>query len=58
MSPQDRPDIQVIIPYKQLEELLQSGVELKALRVEVKRLREQVSAMRLTLIEIMEKFDR
>lgn len=54
MSPQDRPDIQVIIPYKQLEELLQSGVELKALRVEVKRLREQVSAMRLMLIEIME----
>ncbi len=58
MSPQERPEIQVIIPYKQLEDLLQAGTELKQLRLDVKRLREQNSAMRLMLCEIMEKVKR
>lgn len=58
MSPQERPEIQVIISYKQLEDLLQAGTELKQLRLDVKRLREQNSAMRLMLCEIMEKVKR
>lgn len=55
MTPQDRPDIQVIIPYKQLEDLLQASVELKSLRADVKRLRGQVSALRYAFTELMEK---
>ena len=49
------PDIQVLIPYKQLEELLQASVELKSLRFEVKRLRDQVGALRSIMTEIMMK---
>ena len=56
MTPEENPGIQVIIPYKQLEDLLQATVELKSLRADVKRLRSQVSAMRYMLSEIMEKF--
>lgn len=55
MISQDRPDIQVIIPYKQLEDLLQASVELKSLRVEVKRLTAQQAALRYQFIELMEK---
>lgn len=54
MSPQDNNGIQVIIPYKQLEDLLQASLELKQLRVEVKRQREQLSALRLQFTELME----
>lgn len=57
MSPQEIP-VQVIIPYQTLEELLQAGIELKSLRADVKRLREQNSAMRYMLLEIMEKVKR
>lgn len=54
---QQRPDIQVIIPYRQLEDLLQAGTELKALRAEVKRLKEQNARVRGMLYEIMLKVD-
>ena len=56
-QPQQRLDIQVIIPYKQLEDLLQAGTELKALRAEVKRLKEQNARVRGMLYEIMLKVD-
>lgn len=46
---------QVIIPYSTLCELLESSVELKKLRIEVKRLQNQQSALRLQFIEMMEK---
>ena len=51
------PDIQVLIPYKQLEDLLQAGTELKALRADVKRLREQQGRLRGMVFEIMLKLD-
>ena len=54
---QQRPDIQVIIPYKQLEDLLQAGTELKALRAGGKRLKEQNARVRGMLYEIMLKVD-
>lgn len=51
------PDIQVLIPYRQLEDLLQAGTELKALRVEMKRYREQLGRLRGMIYEIMLKLD-
>lgn len=41
------PAPQVIIPYKQLCELLQAGEEVKALRADVKKLSKQIDAMRV-----------
>ena len=52
-----RPDIQVLIPYKQLEDLLQAGTELKALRAEMKRYRDQLTRVRGMLLEVMLKLD-
>ena len=49
------PEIQVLIPYKQLEELLQASSELKSLRLEVKRLRDQMGAIRSIMTEVMMK---
>ena len=46
---------QVIIPYSTLCELLEASVELKQLRIEVKRLQGQQSALRLQFIEMLEK---
>ena len=46
---------QVIIPYSTLCELLESSVELKKLRIEVKRLQNQQSALRLQFLEMMEQ---
>ena len=49
------PEPQVIIPYKTLCELLEAGKEVKQLRAEVKRLSQQVGAMRLIQGECIEK---
>lgn len=49
------PEPQVIIPYKTLCELLEAGQEVKQLRAEVKRLSQQVGAMRIILGECIEK---
>lgn len=46
---------QIIIPYKQLCELLQAGEEVKALRAEVKKLSKQIDAMRLVQRECIER---
>ena len=50
-----KPDIQVILSYKQLEELLEAAKEVRQLRIEVKRLRDQQSSLRYQFIELMEK---
>lgn len=47
---------QVIIPYSTLCDLLQASVELKQLRIEVKRLKDQQSALRLQFLEVLEQF--
>lgn len=54
--PENPFDPQVIIPYSTLCELLQASVELKKMRIEVKRLTDQQSALRLQFVELMERF--
>ena len=49
-------DIQVVISYKQLESLLQAAAEVRQLRLDVRRLSEQQSALRLQFIELMELY--
>lgn len=50
-----QPEPQVIIPYKQLCELLQAGEEVKLLRAEVKKFSKQVDAMRIVQRECIER---
>lgn len=49
------PDAQIMIPYKQLMELLEVAAELPKLRKENHRLQDQVLALRITQMECMEK---
>lgn len=52
--PENPIDPQVIIPYSTLCELLQVSVELKKMRMEVKRLSDQHIMMKGQLLEVME----
>ena len=54
--PNESHEPQVIIPYSQLCDLLEAAVELKKLRVAVKKLTENQAALRYQFIELMEKF--
>ena len=49
-------DIQVVIPYKDLVELLEASKEIKDLRSDNKRLHEQFDALRSQFLELMEQF--
>ena len=49
------PDLQVIIPYRDLVELLGAAYEVDTLRSEVKQTRQQLSALRLMFSDLMEK---
>lgn len=51
-----QPDIQVLIPYKDLCELLNASEEVKKLRKEVKRLTNQQDSLRSQFIELMDAF--
>lgn len=51
-SPDQYP---VLIPYKVLESLAEAASEMPQLRIEIKRLREQQSALRNQFTEVMEK---
>ncbi len=53
-TPRKLPDIQVLIPYRDLVELLQASQELKDLRKEISHLRDQQGALRLQFTELME----
>lgn len=46
----------VLIPYKQLEELLKAAGEISQLRHEVKRLEAQHAALKGQFLELMELF--
>lgn len=50
------PELQVLIPYKTLCELLDASEDVKQLRQEVKRLTDQQQALRSQFVELMEKF--
>ena len=49
------PGIQVLIPYKQLEALLEANAELQKLRIDVKRLQDQQQALWSHFTTLMEK---
>lgn len=51
------PEPQVIIPYKTLCDLLETAQEVKSLRAEVKKLSQQVGAMRVIQGECIEKIE-
>lgn len=50
------PDIQVMIPYKDLQQLLQASSEVESLKKDNSLLRDQMSALRLQFTELMERF--
>ena len=50
------PDIQVVLPYKDLVELLEASKEIKDLRSDNKRLHEQLGALRSQFLELMDQF--
>ena len=50
------PDIQVVLPYKVLLELLEASKEIKDLRSDNKRLHEQLGALRSQFLELMDQF--
>lgn len=58
MSPRKKklPDIQVIIPYEKLYELLCASAMIGELLDENRRLREQMGALRYQFTELLEKF--
>ena len=50
------PDIQVLISYKDLQQLLQASEELDTIKKDNKSLHEQVAALRSQFVELMEVF--
>lgn len=50
------PDIQVVIPYKDLVELLEASRQIESLKEDNKRLHEQIGALRSQFLELMEQF--
>lgn len=56
MARKQLPDLQVIIPYKDLQHLLNAAGEVETLRSEQKTLREQQAALRHQFTELMERF--
>ena len=50
------PDIQVVLPYKDLVELLEASKEIKVLRSDNKWLYEQLGSLRSQFLELMDQF--
>ncbi len=50
------PDVQVLIPYKTLQELLFAAAAAEENKKEIVFLREQLSALRFQFTELMEVF--
>jgi len=55
MTPESPQEVQVILPYKTLESLLEASVEVKKLRADVKRLNQQQAALRYQFLELLEQ---
>jgi len=53
--PENPVEPQVIIPYSTLCELLQASVELKKMRMEVKRVSDQQARLKGQFLEMMDK---
>lgn len=56
MARKQLPDLQVIIPYKDLQQLLSAAGEVETLRGEAKSLQDQMSALRHDFTTLMEMF--
>lgn len=50
------PDLQVLIPYKDLQQLLSAAGEVESLKSDLKRNGEQLAALRFQFTELMERF--
>ena len=50
------PDIQVVLPYKDLVELLEASRQIESLKADNKRLHDQLDALRSQFLELMEQF--
>lgn len=50
------PDIQVLIPYKELLELLDASKQVKLLQEDNKRLHQQLGALRSQFTELLDQF--
>lgn len=50
------PDLQVIIPYKDLQQLLYAAGEVDSLKIEQQHSRDQIAALRNQFLELMERF--
>lgn len=50
------PDIQVLIPYKDLMELLEASRQIEILMKDNKRLHEQLGALRSQFTELLDQF--
>ena len=50
------PDIQVVLPYKDLVELLEASKQIESLKEDNKRLHVQLGALRSQFLEVMEQF--
>lgn len=50
------PDIQVVLPYKDLLELLEASKQVGDLKADNKRLHDQMDALRSQFTELMDKF--
>lgn len=51
-----QPDLQVLIPYKDLMELLEASKQIEALKKDNKKLHEKLDALRSQFVELMDKF--
>ena len=49
------PDLQVLIPYKDLQQLLNAAGEVESLKDEQQQNRDQMAALRLQFTELMER---
>ena len=54
--PKKLPDIQVLIPYKDLQQLLQASERVESLERDNRSLQNQIGALRLQFTELMELF--
>ena len=57
MAKKSLPDLQVIIPYKDLQQLLSAAVEVETLRKSNESLQAQMSALRHDFTILMEMFN-
>lgn len=50
------PELQVLIPYKDLMELLEASRQIEQLKKDNKRLHKQLDALRSEFVELMDAF--